>query len=189
MSGSPCQGPGSGLPPPISNVMPSTPRYALGLRDDSRGHKPAGVSVRPQRYLPRRHIHHLSPVVDRQTGSGQTAKVEGYANRVRDPVCCVWRRDGRSSHNQSVMTKATSLRETAGSRSERKPELLRPAVAFVVWQARCHTRLDHQRVGVPLSRADFAAMFRRDSALCGCLRFSLCPYVFVPACLSSSSRR
>ena len=31
MSGSPCQGPGTGLPPPISNVMPSTPPYGLGL--------------------------------------------------------------------------------------------------------------------------------------------------------------
>ena len=34
----------------------------------------------------------------------------------------------------------------------------------------------------------FAATFRRESALCECPRFSLCPYVFVPACLSSSSR-
>ena len=30
MSGSPCQGPGSGLPPPISNVMPGTPPRPTG---------------------------------------------------------------------------------------------------------------------------------------------------------------
>jgi hypothetical protein len=34
MSGSPCQGPGTGLPPPISDVIPGTPLYELRLDDD-----------------------------------------------------------------------------------------------------------------------------------------------------------
>src|SRR5664279_2602901 len=32
MLGSPCQGPRTGLPPPISNAMPSTPPPPYGLR-------------------------------------------------------------------------------------------------------------------------------------------------------------
>ena len=39
MSGSPCQGPGSGLPPPISNVMPSTPLRSPSGRPPLRAHR------------------------------------------------------------------------------------------------------------------------------------------------------
>ena len=42
MSGSPCQGPGSGLPPPISNVMPSTPPYGLAPFDAGGNPSPCG---------------------------------------------------------------------------------------------------------------------------------------------------
>lgn len=48
------------------------PRHSLRsrLRDEGRGHQARACSVRGERYLPARHIHHLSSVVDRQTGSG-----------------------------------------------------------------------------------------------------------------------
>jgi hypothetical protein len=60
MLDSPRQGSKTGLTPPISTSVPSTPAGAspsgLGLPDDRRGHKPG--RLRPQHYLPRRHIHH-----------------------------------------------------------------------------------------------------------------------------------
>jgi len=54
VSGSPCQGPGTGLPPPISTSVPGTPVAALAygsLRNDERGmapspHRPDNPAIR-----------------------------------------------------------------------------------------------------------------------------------------------
>jgi hypothetical protein len=94
---SPCQGSRTGLTPPISTSVPSTPatpsRSARRLRDDGRASPEPPLlgpycPIRPPGPLPssETRIHHrLSLVVDRQTGSGHgscaTAEVQSFAIR------------------------------------------------------------------------------------------------------------
>ena len=77
---SPCQGSRTGLTPPISTSVPSTPVALRAPAPRRRSRIPRAASpqrarqIRPPAPLPcsETRIHHqLSPVVDRQTGSGQ----------------------------------------------------------------------------------------------------------------------
>ena len=78
MSGSPCQGPGTGLPPPISNAMPGAPSGS-SLRALARSSGPTSISTSSGRRRDQhRHLSRQPPA--RETAPDGVRYLEGIPN-------------------------------------------------------------------------------------------------------------